>query len=176
MKIRADAYSYSERPWESLGGYYDFYIGDNADYHLNTKFEGGPYLNPEPEFGDAWKLHQWNGNYYWPHGLEVFPNLEGRYLHIVSDYSSFTNDDLKHILCSLIVTGTRYVRNEPIESYILTMTQYESLTLSISHVVSQLTIGNQIEVDVRQKVGEELPFVSISRQETRAEVTIDVLD
>ena len=45
-------------------------------------------------------------------GFEHFCNLQGQYLHIVADLSSFANDaDYEQVICSLGVMGTRYIRD-----------------------------------------------------------------
>ena len=90
----------------------------------------------------------------WPHGLEIFPNLKGRYLHIVSDYRDppYTQEDdnaIKINFCTIIVTGTRYVRNFPIETTQLIVNKGESLVVPISHVESELIIANELVIDVR---------------------------
>ena len=51
----------------------------------------------------------------WPFGAEHWCNLEGAYLHIVSDMAHLADEDYETSICSLGVIGTRYVRDgEPL--------------------------------------------------------------
>ena len=47
----------------------------------------------------------------WPFGAEHWCNLEGQYLHIVSDMSLYADQNYETSICSLGVIGTRYVRD-----------------------------------------------------------------
>ena len=56
--------------------------------------------------------------------------------------------------------GTEYVRTEtpPTE---ITLIQGSTATIDIPHITSALTIGNTLEVNIRQQIGAELDFVSL---------------
>ena len=47
----------------------------------------------------------------WPYGAEHWCNLEGQYLHIVSDMSRHVGRGIELGICYLGVIGTRYVRD-----------------------------------------------------------------
>ena len=46
-------------------------------------------------------------------------------------------------------------------------------TLNIPHITSSLTIGNTLQIDMRQRSGAELSFVSLSNGASSTDVTID---
>ena len=48
----------------------------------------------------------------WSFGKEVWCNLEGRYVHIVADYSHLSGATVS--LCHLGIMGTKYVRDTPV--------------------------------------------------------------
>ena len=145
---------------------------------MNTKVDGGPFFDKDNP--DTWDQYfDWREDEYqvWPHGLEIFPNLQGRYLHIVGDLSSTnvnpSNPELPRLtFCTVIVTGTRYVRKDEVNSS-LSINQGESLTFSLTHIESELTIANQLSIDVRQKDTHYLAFVRIERFDSKVDITID---
>ena len=47
----------------------------------------------------------------WPFGAEHWCNMEGTFLHIVSNMKHMADQDYEVSICSLGVIGTRYVRN-----------------------------------------------------------------
>ena len=55
----------------------------------------------------------------WPFGAEHWCNLEGAYMHIVSNMAHLADKDYETSICSLGVIGTRYVRDgEPLPQMI----------------------------------------------------------
>ena len=74
-------------------------INDSANYHSYT----------------------WTGSTYndiWNYGKEVWCNLEGRYMHIVSDLSHLAGQDYSMELCSVGIMGTQYVRDQTLSENI----------------------------------------------------------
>ena len=79
----------------------------------------------------------------WPFGKETWCNLEGRYLHLVGDFSQTLdpdpfdvgNENLTVAICQLGVFGTKYIRYtdapEQVEIY-----TGESTTIYIEHITS----------------------------------------
>ena len=53
------------------------------------------------------------------------------------------------------------------------MEQDVTYTLNIPHITSALTIGNNLQIDMRQRSGAELSFVSLSNGASSTRVTID---
>lgn len=62
-------------------------------------------------------------------------------------------------LCSLGVMGTEYVHTVPPPTEI-TIEEGSITTLNIPHITSALTIGNTLDINIRQRSGTELDFVS----------------
>ena len=110
----------------------------------------------------------------WPFGVEVFANLEGRYFDIVADYN---NDDYFESvrICSLGLFATVYDRDLDIVSAV-TVTRGTSKIIQVSHIKSQLSIGNVLNINLRQKQGDQLEFVSLINTSEYAEVLIDATD
>ena len=145
---------------------------------MNTRVEGGPYLYPDND--DTWDYFEFGNFDSWPHGLEIFPNLEGQYLHIVADYQDAPNMYYDYNLydyypkltfCTVIVTGTRYIRRLTDEDQgidwsnnhvsVIKKDLDALTTLSMSHIESELTIANQLIIDVRLKDTNQLAFIQI---------------
>ena len=66
---------------------------------------------------DSANYHTWilNGFTYsdvWNYGKEIWCNLEGRYMHIISDLNHLAGQGYSMELCSVGVMGTKYVRDE----------------------------------------------------------------
>ena len=67
---------------------------------------------------DGWYLDEaWSDVYVWTYGIEVWCNLEGQYVHIVSDLSHLM-PPYKMSLCSVGVMGASLVRDEPLPASI----------------------------------------------------------
>ena len=85
----------------------------------------------------------------WRHGDEVWCNLEGQFLSLVSDYSSLKEyDSYGHAMCALGVFGTVYVR----EKYLDTRIQLKSgqtKTITVDKIRSQYEIGNELDIKLR---------------------------
>ena len=68
----------------------EIYIGNDPDYTMNQKCAGGPFM----VVGDTnWYTTGSTGNNSgneWNYGLEVWCNLEGQYVTIVSDMSQYS--------------------------------------------------------------------------------------
>ena len=110
---------------------------DSANYHTNTK---------------------WGSN-VWNYGKEVWCNLEGRYMHIIADLSHLAGQGYSMELCSVGIMGTQYVRDEPLP--VTLEISEEFTTLAIPNIYSALPIGNQLDINLRQASGNELPYISL---------------
>ena len=65
-------------------------------------------------------------------------------------------------LCSVGVMGTQYVRDEHVPVTIEIIKESQSPhTLNIHHITSVLPIGNTLKINMRQRSGSELDFVSL---------------
>ena len=65
-------------------------------------------------------------------------------------------------LCSVGVMGTQYVRDEPVQETVEIIREIQSPhTLNIHHKTSVLPIGNTLQINMRQRSGFELDFVSL---------------
>ena len=104
---------------------------DSANYH--TWIRGG---------GDTY-------NDVWNYGKEVWCNLEGRYMHIISDLKHLAGQGYSMELCSIGVMGTQYIRDE-ILSDTVEIAKEEILYLTIPNIYSALAIGNQLDINLRQ--------------------------
>ena len=88
----------------------------------------------------------------WPFGKETWCNLEGRYLHLVGDFSQTLadtpGDNDTVAICQLGVFGTKYIRYtaalEKVEIY-----TGESTTIYIEHITSYYEIGNDLAINLR---------------------------
>ena len=90
--------------------------------------------------------------YHWPYGAEHWCNLEGQYLHIVSDMSHYEDQNYETSICSLGVIGTRYVRDgEPLPASITSelTDEGESWLFKLNHIKSEIEIGTDLLIDVR---------------------------
>ena len=55
-------------------------------------------------------------------------------------------------ICSVAVFGTRYIRDEPLQSTI-EIEANRSVVFSVPHVHAEDVIGNHLAIDLRQKAG-----------------------
>jgi hypothetical protein len=62
-------------------------------------------------------------------------------------------------VCAIAVFGTRYIRDEPLKSTLKIKSGDQSV-FSVPHIHSEDVIGNQLNVELRQKPGSELSFVN----------------
>ena len=75
-------------------------------------------------------------------------------------------------ICAVAVFGTRYIRDEPLKSSIKIQANSSSV-LSVPHVYAEDVIGNQLAIDLRQKNGTELSFVTLKNGVSSTDVTIN---
>ena len=68
--------------------------------------------------------------------------------------------------------GTEYVHSKPPLTEI-TITKGSTTTINIPHITSALTIGNTLQINMRQRTGTELNFVSLKNGGSSTEVIID---
>jgi len=102
--------------------------------------------------GDVWKF-----------GKEVWCNLQGQYITLVSDMSHKSTQSYFINLCHLSVFGTIYVRTVPvpltIEVLIMRITTLDVEKISAR---SDFAIGNTLNIMLRQKAGTELSWVTFT--------------
>ena len=115
---------------------------------------------------DGWYDDPKLGQRVWTYGKEIWCNLQGRYTYIVAEFGHlfeyiYPLTTYKMRLCQLGIMGTEYVRNEEILTEMV-LEQGIMDTIAIPHITSALTIGNTLQINLRQKSDSELDFVSFS--------------
>ena len=75
-------------------------------------------------------------------------------------------------LCSVGVFGTSYIRKEPIKSSFEIKTKSKSI-INVPHVFEEDAIVNQLKVNLRQKAGYNLPFVTLINGADSTDVVIN---
>lgn len=141
------------------------FIGNSSNY-LDNKQCGGVYLaNPDQVDAsnpDYTTFSSSKGtNSMWSFGLEAWCNMEGRYLYFEANYSLLTDATVS--ICNLGIMGTKYVRDTPVPTQ-LTIDLYDTVPVSVSvqDFYAEIPIANTINPQVRQAIGAELDWVSIS--------------
>ena len=98
----------------------------------------------------------------WNYGIEIWCNLEGQYTTIVADLTELSGQTYEMSICNLGVMGTEYVR----ENYVLTsisLGQAETEVIAVENIYSKFTIGNTLDINLRQKAGTELFWVTLEQ-------------
>ena len=98
----------------------------------------------------------------WNYGAEIWCNLEGQYTTIVADLTDLSGQDYEMSICNLGVMGTQYARGHSIPSNI-SVGQAETQVIAVENITSKFTIGNVLDINLRQKAGTELLWVSIEQ-------------
>ena len=78
-------------------------------------------------------------------------------------------------ICSIVVFGTRYIRKEPLPEIVDVQTSNPSV-LIVPHVYAENFIADKLVINLRQKAGSELRFVTLINGATSNEVVIDATD
>ena len=88
----------------------------------------------------------------------------GRYTTIVADLTNLAAEPLIEMsLCNVGIMGTKYIRNTPPPSNLeITKGAMQTLTVEKIIVKTGFEIGNTLSIKLRQKVGSELPWVTIT--------------
>ena len=90
--------------------------------------------------------------------------MQGRYTTIVADYSdlmaSSGSIDYMPSLCDFGIFGTSYVRDQTVPSS-LEVSANSLQSIEIQHIYSEREIGNELLIKMRQKIDQELDFVSL---------------
>ena len=81
----------------------------------------------------------------------MFCNMSGQFTFYVA--TVVPTDEIS--ICAVAVFGTRYIRDEPLQSTIEIQAN-SSFVLSVPHVRAEDVIGNMLAIDLRQKAGSEL--------------------
>ena len=63
----------------------DIYIGNSLVFSENAKCAGGPFMEQDDYENSYTSSEKYVG--VWRHGEEAWCNLEGRYTHIVANYT-----------------------------------------------------------------------------------------
>ena len=161
---------------------YDIHIGNDPDYTKNQKCAGGPHLqfdDPGSYVYDALAFDRNEDAFgqgrgmVWRFGEEVWCNLEGRYVHLVADLSHLADpSQIDMSICTLGVFGTKYVRDgDPLPSSIELASGSTAVNLDITHIYSELTIGTELAINLRQ--ASQLSFVTLVELDGRTQVVID---
>ena len=119
----------------------------------------------------------------WAFGAEHWCNLEGQYLHIVSDMAHLSDQDYEASICSLGVIGTRYVRYEdtvrdidPLPASITSQLTADGETwrFYLNHIESEIEIGTKLSIDVEYTSGPDDMVTIINHADQKyTEVLID---
>ena len=100
---------------------------------------------------DGWYYDELASSIAWTYGKEIWCNLEGRYMYIIADLSHLVGSYTMS-LCSLGIMGTEYVHSKPPPTDI-TITKGSTTTIDVPHITSALTIGNTLQMNMRQRTG-----------------------
>ena len=172
--ILLDEDKYDDYTWDNpvSSRFSDFYIyiGDNADYTLNPLCPGAPFQRDlegvtNSGFYDQMANDPYTSTpyYEWMYNSETWCNMQGRYTHIVKDFTSvFVLDpNFESSICTVGIMGTKYVRDELVTASVTTV-EGVTATFDVQHIYSETPIGNILGINLRQKVGAELSFVTLS--------------
>ena len=83
--------------------------------------------------------------------MENWVNLEGNYMHLVADMSTYTGSAAPTdtvSVCSLGIYGTKYVRDEPLSTS-HTVTRGQVSTITVPDIYSFYEIGNELAISLR---------------------------
>ena len=53
------------------------------------------------------------------YGMEAWCNLEGQFVHIISDLTGQEGDSFTQSICNLGIMGTEYKRNKSVPNYLV---------------------------------------------------------
>ena len=82
-------------------------------------------------------------------------------MHIVADLSLLAGQSYSMELCSVGIMGTKYTRDQTLPETL--EIQSDGLTtLTITNIYSAMSIGNQLDINLRQASGNELGFVTLT--------------
>ena len=83
-------------------------------------------------------------------------------MHLVGDLKHLNGQTYEQSVCSVGIMGTRYIRSStPTTNFTLVTGASDSFT--IEAIRSELTIGNELSIYLRQKSGNELSWVSFEQ-------------
>ena len=122
-------------------------------------------LSDSDSFVDVTKYGD-NNNKQFRFGKEVWCNLEGRYMSIVADFTGVGNTwdtDYDIDLCHVAVMGTEYIRTGSLSSSVAMYSDEASITWTLNAITSKYTIGNTLNIELRQKAGYDASFVTITQ-------------
>ena len=130
---------------------FEVYIGDSADYRLNEKVEGGPWLydpadTNDPDYTTFTSEKGGTNADMWAWGKELWANKQGRYIHFVADYSHLTGATVS--ICNLGIMGTKYVRDTPLPEEV-TLDKGKTTTFSVVDIYAEIPIANTLIPAVR---------------------------
>ena len=57
----------------------------------------------------------------------------------------------------------------------MSLAQGQVTTISVSHIISELTIANQLAINLRQPAGSALSFVAFTENEGKTQIEVDAL-
>jgi len=158
---------------------FEIYIGNSAAYAENPKCPGGPFLTRANSNSYSTK----GGGNTWKFGLEVWCNMEGRYMFIVADLNHLANrvsgtSGLKGSsggyeisLCHLAIFGTKYERKSPVPSLIeVFIGILYTLTVEKIQADTTLPIANTLDIRLKQKLGTEISWLTFTEEKLKTKV------
>ena len=132
---------------------WNIYVGNDPIWSNNLVCPGGPHLATNYE--DVYDAHA--ARLIPAYGFEVWCNLPGQYTFFVATQVPSS----KVTICDIAVIGTRYIRVNEVPTSVQVQVD-GTQTLYAEHVYSEETIGNTIAIDMRQRIGDELAFVTLT--------------
>lgn len=90
--------------------------------------------------------------------MTIVANFAG----VINDTDGKDDDDFEITLCHVAVMGSEYIRVGSLPDSIFMYTG-DTQTLTLDAITSKYTIGNTLDIRLRQKAGEERSFVSITQ-------------
>ena len=147
------------------------YIGNSPDYSKNPKCHGGPLLKSTfNDYVDESAKKNYLQSASPAFGFEKWCNMSGQYTFFVT--TGLPTKELS--ICSVGVFGTRYIRKELIKNTFNILTDAQSV-IKVPHVFAEDVIGDKLAIDLRQKVGSELPFISFRNGIDSTDVLINAV-
>ena len=150
---------------------FEAYIGNDSIWSNNPKCPGGPHL--KSDYGDYFDNNAFNykkKSKSPAYGFEVWCNMSGRYTFFVA-----TGVPTYYIsICTVAVFGTSYIRSTDPPSSI-TLDECPKV-LTVDHVRAKHVISDILAINLQQKPGAELSWVSIVNYSSDAVMTIMAKD
>ena len=113
----------------------------------------------------------------WNYGVETWCNLEGQYVFIVADLNNLSSEgSYEQTICSLGIMGVQYVHSTKEPPKTLEVLSEGMHTLQIENISAAQTIGNTLDIVVKQQDDSELSWVTLRQGDpTEVQLSFDGL-